>query len=162
MSEIEETAEEAETSADTRLVRELAEVLTETGLTEIELERGDLRVRVTKSQAAPQVQFAPLSAPPPAAPAAAAQAQAPAQTAPPAVGETVKSPMVGTVYLQPQPGSPPFARAGDRVSEGQTLLLVEAMKTMNPITAPKAGVLIEYLVSDGQPVEYGEPLVVID
>jgi len=73
----------------------------------------------------------------------------------------VKSPMVGTVYMQAQPGSPPFAAVGDQVAEGQTLLLVEAMKTMNPIVAPKAGRIVEFLVADAQPVEYGEPLVVI-
>jgi acetyl-CoA carboxylase biotin carboxyl carrier protein len=102
------------------------------------------------------------AAPAAAAPAVAAQVAEPkaiGETLPP--GEVVKSPMVGTVYLQPQPGAPAFAKAGDTVSEGQTLLLVEAMKTMNPIAAPKAGVIVEFLVGDAQPVEYGEPLVVI-
>jgi acetyl-CoA carboxylase biotin carboxyl carrier protein len=151
------------TSVDTRLVRELADVLNETGLSEIEVERGDLRIRLTKSlPPSPAIAFAPqlLTA---AAPFPAAQPVSPpaaAPTAPPS-GDTVKSPMVGTVYMQTQPGAAPFARVGDRVDEGQTLLLVEAMKTMNPIAAPRAGVVVQFLVSDGQPVEYGEPLVVL-
>ncbi|MBV8681272.1 MAG: acetyl-CoA carboxylase, biotin carboxyl carrier protein, partial [Caulobacteraceae bacterium] len=99
--------------------------------------------------------YAPVA--PAVAPVAAAAPSAPAAPA----GEVVKSPMVGTVYMQPQPGAPPFVRAGDRVEEGQTLLLLEAMKTMNPIPAPKSGVLVEFLVADGEPVEYGEPLLVI-
>jgi acetyl-CoA carboxylase biotin carboxyl carrier protein len=144
---------------DVRLVRELADVLNETGLTEVEVERGDLRIRVAKMLAAA------LPAPIPAmvvAPTAAGQAPAPATAPPPkAAGDAVKSPMVGTVYLQSQPGAPPFVRVGDRVSQGQTLLLVEAMKTMNPIGAPRDGVLLELLVADGQPVEYGEPLAVL-
>ena len=77
-------------------------------------------------------------------------------------GDAVKSPMVGTVYLQPQPGSPSFVKPGDKVKEGQTLLIIEAMKTMNPIPAPRAGTVVEILVGDAQPVEFGEPLVVIE
>jgi acetyl-CoA carboxylase biotin carboxyl carrier protein len=149
-------------SSDTRLVRELADVLVETGLTEIEMERGDLKIRVVKQApvAAPASVYA---APPAAAPAPApAASAAPAPAAPAAPrGDTIKSPMVGTVYLQAQPGSPPFARPGDTVSEGQTLLLIEAMKTMNPIVAPRAGKIVEILVGDSQPVEYGEPLAII-
>jgi acetyl-CoA carboxylase biotin carboxyl carrier protein len=157
MSDTEETTP----SVDTRLVRELADVLNSTGLSELEVERGDLRIRLTKTVLIAQAPAAlPAPAPVAAAPAASPPPVAPAKAA--AAGDIVKSPMVGTVYLQAQPGSPPFARVGDRVSLGQTLLLVEAMKTMNPIAAPKAGVITEYLVSDGQPVEYGEPLVVID
>lgn len=148
---------------DTRLVRELADVLNETGLTEIEVERGDLRIRVAKAVAHVAAPFAsPYPGGDTAAPAPQTAATSTPSAVAPTAGEVVKSPMVGTVYLQAQPGSPPFARAGDRVNEGQTLLLVEAMKTMNPISAPKAGMLVEYLVVDGQPVEYGEPLVVID
>ena len=145
-----------EEAFDVRLVRDLADVLNETGLTEIEVERGDLRVRVAKTlvaAAAPAAFPATVVASAPAAPAAASPAKA--------VGEAVKSPMVGTVYLQAQPGAPPFVRVGDRVSQGQTLLLVEAMKTMNPIGAPRDGVVLELLVADGQPVEYGEPLAVL-
>ena len=152
---------EAPSSAsDIRLVRDLADVLTETGLTEIEIERGDLKIRVAKTAATTQSTV--YAAPPAAAPAPATTAPA-GTTSPPAEprGDTVKSPMVGTVYLQAQPGAAPFARAGDTVSEGQTLLLIEAMKTMNPIVAPRAGKVIEILVSDSQPVEYGEPLAII-
>lgn len=153
-------------SADTRLVRELADVLNQTGLTEIEVERGDLRIRLTKAlpatapavfAPAPALAPAPPPAPAPASPAAAPQAAAPGLPA----GEVVKSPMVGAAYLQPQPGAAPFVRVGDRVEAGQTLLLIEAMKTMNPIAAPKAGVVAAILVADGEPVEYGEPLVVL-
>jgi acetyl-CoA carboxylase biotin carboxyl carrier protein len=142
-------------------VRDLADVLNDTGLTEIEVERGDLRIRVAKTPVAAAVPAAIPTALA-AAPAAADPAAAPA-AAPPAraAGDAVKSPMVGTVYLQSQPGAPPFVRVGERVSQGQTLLLVEAMKTMNPIGAPRDGVVVELLVADGQPVEYGEPLVVL-
>ncbi len=152
-----------EESIDARLVRELANVLNQTALSEIEFERGDLKIRVAKTLTA-----APVAAPIVlAAPAAVAQGpvEAPAATPPPAsakpAGDAVKSPMVGTVYLQSQPGAPPFIKVGDRVSQGQTLLLIEAMKTMNPIAATGAGTVLELLVADGQPVEYGEPLVVI-
>ena len=165
MANSEHDAHPAESSVDARLMRELADVLNETGLTEIEIERGDLRVRLTKSLPPAPIAMAPqmVAAAPayaPAAPPAPAATAAPSAPAAPA-GEVVKSPMVGTVYMQPQPGAPPFVRAGDRVEEGQTLLLLEAMKTMNPIPAPKSGVLIEFLVADGEPVEYGEPLLVI-
>jgi acetyl-CoA carboxylase biotin carboxyl carrier protein len=149
----------AEEAFDVGLVRDLADVLNETGLTEIEVERGDLRIRVAKNPAAaavPAAMPATVIASTPADPAATATA-APSRT----LGDAVKSPMVGTVYLQSQPGAPPFVRVGDRVSQGQTLLLVEAMKTMNPIGAPRDGVVLELLVADGQPVEYGEPLAVL-
>jgi acetyl-CoA carboxylase biotin carboxyl carrier protein len=164
MANSEDDAHPAESSVDARLVRELADVLNETGLTEIEVERGDLRVRLTKSPLpAPIAMAAPMVAAPPAYAPAAAAAAPPTAAAAPSIpaGEVVKSPMVGTVYMQPQPGASPFVRVGDRVDEGQTLLLLEAMKTMNPIPAPKSGVLVEFLVADGQPVEYGEPLLVI-
>lgn len=147
---------------DMRLVRDLAATLNDTGLSEIEVENQGLRIRVAKTLGAtsPAVMVAP------AAPAAAAPA---ATTSPPVTvpeaavpaGDVIPSPMVGTVYLQAQPGAPPFARPGEEVAAGQTLLLVEAMKTMNPIAAPRSGRIVEFLVSDGQPVEYGEPLVVI-
>ena len=146
---------------DARLVRRLAAILNDTGLTEIEVERGDLRIKVARNL----VGLAPaptLYAAPPAQAGAPASAAAPrAEAEPDLGGDPVKSPMVGTVYLQPEPGAPPFARVGDMVSEGQTLLLVEAMKTMNPIPAPRAGRLVQVLVADGQPVEFGEPLAVI-
>ena len=151
--------EAAASSSDTRLVRELADVLIETGLTEIEIERGDLKIRVVKQAAVAQ---ATVYAAPPAPAAVAASAPPATAAAPPELrGDTIKSPMVGTVYLQAQPGAAPFARAGDTVEEGQTLLLIEAMKTMNPIVAPRSGKVVEILVGDSQPVEYGEPLAII-
>jgi acetyl-CoA carboxylase biotin carboxyl carrier protein len=157
MSEPEAQAQsQGDESLDARLVRELANVLNETGLTEIEVERGDLKIRVAKTATVAPTFAAP--APPPMPPPIAGPA---APTPSPAAGDAVKSPMVGTVYLQSQPGAPPFVKVGDRVSQGQTLLLVEAMKTMNPIGAPTAGVVLEILVADGQPVEYGETLAVI-
>ncbi len=144
---------------DARLVRKLADILTETGLSEIEVEHAGLKVRVAKViTAAPMHVQAPVYAAP-AAPAAVAPAEAAAPRA--RAGDTVTSPMVGTIYLQPSPDAPPFVKVGDTVTAGQTLMIVEAMKTMNPIPATKAGKIIEILVSDAQPVEFGEPLVVI-
>src|SRR5580704_12488930 len=146
---------------DARLVRRLAAILNDTGLTEIEVERGDLRIKVARNAVGPAP--AVYAAPPPAVAAAApASPAAPRVEAEPEIdGDPVNSPMVGTVYLQPEPGAAPFVRVGDMVSEAQTLLIVEAMKTMNPIPAPRAGRLIQMLVADGQPVEFGEPLAVI-
>jgi len=146
---------------DARLVRRLAAILNDTGLTEIEVERGDLRIKVARTPAA--VAQALVAAPAVSAPAVGVAPTAPAaaREAQPA-GEVVNSPMVGTVYLQPEPGSAPFVRVGDAVAEGQTLLIIEAMKTMNPIPAPRAGRIIELLVADGQPVEFGEPLAGIE
>jgi acetyl-CoA carboxylase biotin carboxyl carrier protein len=145
---------------DARLVRRLAAILNDTGLTEIEVERGDLRIKVARN-AGPIAPAIYAAAPAPAPAAAAAPATSGSRPEAETAGEIVKSPMVGTVYLQPEPGAAPFVRAGDTVTEGQTLLIVEAMKTMNPIPAPRAGRIIEMLVSDGQPVEFGEPLAVI-
>ena len=152
---------------DTRLVRKLADILADTGLTEIEVEQGSLKIRVAReiTVAAAPVTYAAAPAAPAPAPVAAAPAPAAASApAEPAVqrGEAVKSPMVGTVYMQSQPGSPPFIKVGDQVSAGQTLLIVEAMKTMNPIPATAAGTVLQILVEDGQPVEFGEPLVIIE
>jgi acetyl-CoA carboxylase biotin carboxyl carrier protein len=143
-------------SFDAGKVRELADILNDTGLTEIEVERDGLKIRVAK-MAGPA---APVYAPPPPAAVTSATPLTETARAEPA-GEVVTSPMVGTIYLQPQPGAPPFTKVGDTVAAGQTLLLVEAMKTMNPITAPKAGKVLEILVADAQPVEFGEPLAVI-
>jgi acetyl-CoA carboxylase biotin carboxyl carrier protein len=140
---------------DARLVRKLADILHDTGLTEIEVERGDLKIRVARSVTV-AAQAVQVAAPVAAAPAAVAAA--PAVRA----GDLVKSPMVGTVYLQAQPGSDPFCKPGDKVVEGQTLLIVEAMKTMNPIPAPRSGTVVEILVADGDPIEFGEPLVVLE
>jgi acetyl-CoA carboxylase biotin carboxyl carrier protein len=159
-----------EAEIDTTLVRQLADILNDTSLTEIEVERGELRIRVAREiHAAPVMQYA--AAPAPAAHAAPAPAAAP--TAPlsmpsdPATivaksGEEVKSPMVGTVYLQASPEAPAFCQAGDKVKKGQTLLIIEAMKTMNPIQAPRDGVVKEVMVGDAQPVEFGEPLVLLE
>ena len=149
---------------DARLVRKLADILTDTGLSEIEVEHGELKIRVAKTLTAAPVHYAAGPAPVAHAPAHAPAAAGPAEAAPAERirGDAVNSPMVGTVYLQPQPGADPFVKVGDTVSAGQTLMIVEAMKTMNPIPAPKAGKIVEILVADGQPVEFGEPLAVIE
>jgi acetyl-CoA carboxylase biotin carboxyl carrier protein len=112
---------------------------------------------VTHAVAAAPVSMSETPAP---APVAVAPASAPAATAP--AGEPVKSPMVGTVYLQPSPESPPFAKVGDAVEAGQTLFIIEAMKTMNPVPAPRGGKVVSIVVGDGQPVEFGEPLAFIE
>jgi len=152
---------------DTVLVRSLADILNDTDLTEIEVERGDLKIKVKRevTVAAAPVQYAPAPVAH-AAPAAAAAAPAAMPSDPATIvaksGEEVKSPMVGTAYLQPSPEAPAFVKAGDKVKKGQTLLIVEAMKTMNPIQAPRDGVVSEILVGDAQPVEFGEPLVLLE
>lgn len=151
---------------DTALVRELAELLNETGLTEIEVEDDDRKIRVSRGSVAAQapVYAAAPAAPAPAAPAAAAAAPAPAEAAAPAgpdLKDAVKSPMVGTCYLAPEPGAANFIAVGKPVKEGDTLLIVEAMKVMNPITAPKSGTVSAILVDNAQPVEFDQPLVVI-
>ena len=147
---------------DTRLVRRLAGILNDTGLSEIEVERGDLKIRVARNltAAATVVHAAPAPVASSAPAPAAAAPEFTGETLPP--GEVIKSPMVGTVYLSPQPGANPFVKVGDKVTQGQTLLIIEAMKTMNPIPAPKAGVVRAVLAGDGQPVEFGEPLAVIE
>jgi len=155
-----------EAEIDTTLVRQLADILNDTSLTEIEVERGELRIRVAR-EAAPVMQYAAApaqAAPAPAAPAAAAPVSMPSDPATIVArsGEEVKSPMVGTAYLQASPEAPPFVQPGDKVKKGQTLLIVEAMKTMNPIQAPRDGVVKEVLVGDAQPVEFGEPLVLLE
>tara|TARA_R110002072_G_scaffold86455_7_gene195065 strand:+ start:1261 stop:1749 length:489 start_codon:yes stop_codon:yes gene_type:complete len=153
------------TTINTKLVRELADILADTDLTEIEVEKGELRVRVARQiEAAPVYQTAA-----PTAAAAPAPAQVPAASAAPAaapVGDgtpegATPSPMVGTVYLRANPDADLFVKVGDSVKEGDTILLIEAMKTFNPITAPKSGKLTHLLVDEAQPVEYGEPLFVI-
>ena len=142
---------------DTDLVRELAELLSANELTEIEVEDGDRKIKVRR-EAAPLIAAAPamLAAPAQAigAPAAIVSAEEPA-------GNSVKSPMVGTAFLSPEPGAKPFVAVGDSVKPGDTLLIVEAMKVMNPITAPAGGVVKQLLVSDGQPVEFDQPLVIL-
>ena len=147
---------------DTALVRELAELLTANELTEIEVEDGGRKIKVKREAAA-----APGYAPGPSyAPAPAAAAPAAAATAEPALGEdpaadAVKSPMVGTVFLAGEPGAAPFITEGATVKEGDTLMIIEAMKVMNPILAPAAGTIRRILIGDGQPVEFDQPLVVI-
>lgn len=150
---------------DARLVRKLADILTETGLSEIEVEveNAGLKIRVAKNLTAAPMAYAPAPAAYAPAPAAGAAVEAVATPIAAAVrGDAVKSPMVGTVYVASQPGADPFVKVGDTVAVGQTLLIVEAMKTMNPIPATKAGKVVEILVADGQPVEFGEPLIVIE
>ena len=145
---------------DRALVRELAELLSDTGLTEIEVEDGSRKIRVARTlTAAPMATYAPA---PVAAPAAApAAAEAPAAPAPDANANALRSPMVGTVYLFPEPGAAPFITVGSTVKAGDTLLIVEAMKVMNPITAPTGGKITAILVENAQPVEFDQPLVVI-
>lgn len=147
---------------DSALVRELAELLADTGLTEIEVEDGDRRIRVTRALSAPAA--APMMvAPAPALAAGPAAAPAPSP-APPAsapAGRMVKSPMVGTAYLSSEPEAPALIKVGDKVAAGDTLLIVEAMKVMNPITAPEAGTVAEILIGNAQPVEFDQPLVIL-
>jgi len=144
---------------DPALVRELAQLLTDNELTEIEVQDGDRRIKVQRNPAALAVAPAP--------PAAVAAAPAPAPAAAPAeaveeiAGFTVKSPMVGTAFMSSEPGAEPFVSVGDPVKAGDTLLIVEAMKVMNPITAPEGGIVKKIMVSDAQPVEFDQPLVVI-
>ncbi|MCY1671601.1 acetyl-CoA carboxylase biotin carboxyl carrier protein [Novosphingobium sp. SL115] len=151
--------EKAETMAiDGKLVRELAELLAETGLSEIEVEDGERKIRVARQlTAAPVAQVAVAAPAPVAAPAAAAPVAAPVDNH----ADAVKSPMVGTVYLAAEPGAPNFASVGQTVKAGDTLLIIEAMKVMNPIIAPAAGVVKAILVENAQPVEFDQPLVVI-
>jgi acetyl-CoA carboxylase biotin carboxyl carrier protein len=151
----------AKLDIDTQLIETLAELLQRTGLTEIELAEGEARIRVAR-------QPAPIVAPVEAAPTVAlASSNAPSAESGPGRAEpdhpgAVRAPMVGTVYLTPEPGAAPFVSAGGEVSEGQTLLIIEAMKVMNPIRAPRGGRVREILVRSGEPVEYGELLLVIE
>ncbi|MBL8558492.1 MAG: acetyl-CoA carboxylase biotin carboxyl carrier protein [Hyphomonadaceae bacterium] len=151
---------------DADLVRELAKVLSEQGLTEIEVEHGELRLRLARTQtvaAHAPVAYAPAPVAP--APVAAAPAAAPAPAAAKDHRDdarAVTSPMVGTAYLAPEPGAKVFVKVGDTVAEGQTLLIVEAMKTFNPIVAPRSGKVVEIIVGDGQPVEFGQPLMLVE
>ena len=158
----------SKTKLDAGLVRELAAILREADLGEVEVEHEGLRIRVSKAtsmtppapaivQAAP-VAAAPVAAAPAAAPAAPTAAAAPAA----APSNATTSPMVGTVYLSPEPGAKAFVNVGDKVKKGDTLMLIDAMKTFNPVTADAAGTVKEILVDDSQPVEFGEPLIVVE
>lgn len=146
---------------DQQLIRDLAGILDETNLTEIEVEQDDLRIRVSRTPA-PMQAYAPAPAPAAAAPAIAQAAIAPASAAADVSKNAVPSPMVGTAYGAPAPGATPFIEVGQKVREGQTLLIIEAMKTMNQIPSPRAGTVTAILFEDAQPVEFGEPLVVIE
>ncbi|MCR9235476.1 MAG: acetyl-CoA carboxylase biotin carboxyl carrier protein [Alphaproteobacteria bacterium] len=147
---------------DQELVRQLAVILNETDLTEIEVEQGDLHIRVarniTMSVAAPAAQPAMAAPAMQAAPVVAAEAPQVSES----TGHVVKSPMVGTAYLAPEPGADEFVKVGDTVTAGQTILIVEAMKHMNQISADRAGKVTEIFVESGQPVEYGEPLLTLE
>ena len=158
-----DTNGEAGMRVDTDLVRQLAELLNENGLSEIEVEDGDRRIAVKRQLGGAPAVLAPAAAAPPAAPARAAPAPAAPDeaSAAPHPG-TIRSPMVGTVFLAGEPGAAPFVSAGATVDAGDTLLIVEAMKVMNPITAPRAGTVSRILVQDSQPVEYDQPLLVIE
>lgn len=148
---------------DQQMIRDLADLLNETGLTEIEWSEGPLKVRVTKGgavyAAAPAFAPAPAAAAVPAVGGAATPAGEADHTSHPGA---VKSPMVGTIYVAPEPGAAPFVKVGDTVNAGQTLLIVEAMKTMNPITAPKGGRIAKILIENQQPVEFGQVLLIIE
>ena len=151
-------------SSDQALIRDLAELLEETGLSEIEIEREGMRVRVARQVSVAAPVFA-ATASPPVPVAAAASAAAPVAAAavdPSKHPGVVPSPMVGTAYLAPEPTAAPFVEVGARVAQGQTILIIEAMKTMNHIPAPKAGVVTAIFVGNGQPVEFGEPLAIIE
>lgn len=156
---------EKKTNIDPGLVRELASILNDTGLSEIEVEQGELRLRLARTltvAAAPAPALVAAAAPTAmAAPTAPAPAAAPAADLAKHPG-AVASPMVGTAYLSPEPGAPTFIKVGDTITQGQTLMVVEAMKTFNPIPAPRAGKVTAILVSDAQPVEFGEPLAIIE
>lgn len=157
---------------DAGLVRELAKVLDDTGLTEIEVEYGELRLRLARTLThapLPPAQThvvhsapAPAALPAPVAPAPAVASAAPAPADMSKHPGAVPSPMVGTAYLAAEPGAAVFVKVGDSVTAGQTMLVIEAMKTFNPIPAPRAGKIIAILVTDAQPVEFGEPLLILE
>jgi acetyl-CoA carboxylase biotin carboxyl carrier protein len=153
---------EKKSAIDQALIRDLANILKDTDLTEIEVEQEDLRIRVSRA-GTPQYIQAPIAGPAYAAPVAAAPvAAAVAAPAGRNPANTVNAPMVGTVYMAPAPGARAFIEVGATVKEGQTLLIIEAMKTMNQIPSPKSGKVTEILVEDGSPVEYGQLLVVVE
>jgi acetyl-CoA carboxylase biotin carboxyl carrier protein len=159
MSKSDNAGDAPDTKAEAKMIRDLAAILSETGLSEIEIEKAGLRVRVARqiqvaaAMHAPVMGHAPAASGAPAAPAKADVSKHPG---------LVASPMVGTAYVAPSPGAAPFVKIGDAVSEGQTLLIIEAMKTMNQIPAPRAGRVTQIIISDGQPVEFGEPLMIIE
>lgn len=144
---------------DGDLIRKLADLLRETGLTEVEFAEGERRIRVTRQTSVAAVSVAaPVAAAPVPPPNAARPGTGAAQVPPGAV----TSPMVGTAYISPEPGAPPYARIGEQVKAGQTVMIIEAMKVMNPIKAPRSGTVTQVLVTDAQPVEFGEVLLIIE
>lgn len=148
---------------DTEFVRKLAEILEEKDLGEIELADGDRKIRIARPTVTYSAAAPTAAAPAPAPGAAVAATAAPAGAADHAKHPgAVKSPMVGTAYLAPEPGKPNFVSIGDKVTVGQTLLIIEAMKTFNPIKAPKAGTLMQILIENAQPVEFGEALMIVE
>ncbi|HEX8444124.1 MAG TPA: acetyl-CoA carboxylase biotin carboxyl carrier protein [Allosphingosinicella sp.] len=156
-----DTRSEGALQVDTDLVRQLASLLNESDLSEIEVQDGARRIVVKRKLSGspgPAVYAGPAPAPAPTAQPSAPAPELPAQDNP----GTVRSPMVGTVYLSGEPGAKPFATPGDRVSEGDTLVIIEAMKVMNPIAAPRSGIVRQIFVSNGQPVEYDQPLLVVE
>ena len=156
-------AQKKKPEVDLELIRELAAILRESDLSEVELDLNDLRVRLAREVAPAQVAATVPAAAPAAAPATAAETPAADDTADVAAHPgVVRAPMVGTAYHAPAPGAEPFVTVGQQVKEGQTLLIIEAMKTMNQIPAPRDGAVKAILVEDGQPVEYDEPLMIIE
>lgn len=150
----------AKMQVDKVLIRDLAALLDETNLTEIEVEEGDRRIRVSRASSAYAPQY--TAAPQASVALVAVSSEASVEAVALEKANTVHSPMVGTVYTSPEPDLPPFVEVGDIVKEGQTLLIVEAMKVMNPIPAPKGGTVKKILVADAQPIEFGEPLMIIE
>lgn len=151
-------------SAEGQLIRELAELLNDTGLSEIEIEKSGLKIRVAKElhfAGTMPMAYAPAPASAPAA-VSAGEAKAPAAADPAKHPGAVKSPMVGTAYRSPEPGAAVFCEVGSKVNQGDTVLIIEAMKTMNQIPAPRSGTVKAILFENAQPVEYGEPLIVIE
>ncbi len=152
-------------TVDKKLIRDLAKILQDTGLAEVEWSEGDVKLRVSRGAASPATYAAPVAYAAPMAPVAVAPAAvaAPAAEAPAAVHPgTVKSPMVGTIYVAPEPGAAAFVKVGDTVKEGQTLVIVEAMKTRTPIPSPRAGRVTRILVENQQPVEFDQPLMIVE
>ena len=149
-------------NVDTSLIETLAELLQRTGLTEIEISEGDARIRVVREQPTAVAHVAHASRPAASAAPVAVAAEPTAREMVESHPGAVRAPMVGTVYLTPEPGAPAFVSLGDEIREGQTLLIIEAMKVMNPIRAPRGGRLVQLLVNSGDPVEYGELLMIVE
>jgi acetyl-CoA carboxylase biotin carboxyl carrier protein len=148
---------------DLRKLKKLIDLVQESGIAELEITEGEEKVKIVKGgRAQPEVVAMPAAAAIPAPPAVAAAPAAPAQAAPQVEGHVLKSPMVGTFYRSPSPGAKPFVEVGDTVKTGQTVCIIEAMKLLNEIEADKDGVVKAIMVENGQPVEYGEPLLVIE